>query len=83
MDAITIGRRAEELLEDEVLAAAFTALEVEYTREWRRGKTPEDRERAWNKVHALEEVQRKLRAAVSNGEVEAAQLQTLHERVRE
>lgn len=75
MDEITIGRRAEELLEDEVLAAAFTALEVEYTREWRQGKTLEDRERAWAKVHAVEEVHRKLRAALANGELAAAQLQ--------
>jgi hypothetical protein len=75
LDEIQIGHRAQELLNDDVLAGAFAALEIEYHREWRISKTPDERELAWYKTHALSEVQRKLRAAISNGQMAEAKLQ--------
>jgi len=73
-DEISAGLRAQELLSNSQLRETFAAVEARFTKEWKRAETTALREMAWAKVQAVDEVWRVLRAALTNGEVAAATL---------
>lgn len=72
VDEITRGLRAKELLEHEGLKEILAEVEAMFHREWTASSTVEEREMAWAKTQALEEVRRRIRAIIANGEVAAA-----------
>lgn len=68
-DDISDAQRASEVLNDPVFVAARIAAEQKYTQEWKRGKTPEERERAHCRAIALDEVVSQLKVIVGRGVV--------------
>lgn len=62
------GKRAREILADDVFADAVEAAKNAFVAEWERAQTPEAREVAWYKKAALTAVIDQLHAVVGNGE---------------
>jgi hypothetical protein len=73
-DEISAGLRAKELLDSPQLRETFDAVEARFTKQWKQAETRDEREMAWAKVQAVDEVWRVLRATLTNGEVAAATL---------
>lgn len=71
--AISRGRHASRLLEDEVLAQAHEDAERAVLRAWLEAKDMAQREEAWAKIHAIREVRKTLQMYVSEGEYSAHQ----------
>lgn len=69
--AVRRGRRAQEILNEEVLKEAFAACEEKYRLEWLSTADERKQYAAWAKTHALEEVQQELRRIVNRGEYAA------------
>lgn len=69
--AISKGKRAELLLQDELLTGAFKALEASYIEGWRNSEARDTdaRERLWHAVQVVGKVQQHLQVAVSNGKI--------------
>jgi hypothetical protein len=77
--ATTKATRAQSLLDDEMLAEAFTALESAYTSAWR-ATTIEDvsgREKLFLAINIVGKVRDHLAAVVSNGKLAAKELKDL------
>ncbi len=75
------GVRAEALLDDEVLANAFTALEKSYVAAWR-ATTIDDaagREKLFLAINIVGKVRDHLASAVANGKLAQAELKELAE----
>jgi hypothetical protein len=73
--------RARNLLEDELLAEAFSGLEASYTAAWR-ATTIEDvsaREKLFLAINIVGKVRDHLTAIVTNGKLAAAELKQLAE----
>ena len=68
------GKRAHELLQDEVLLAALEQTRQKYHSDWKNGKTTLDRENAWHRLHALEDVVNQLNVTVGRGQMAQAEL---------
>lgn len=68
-ETIRRGQVARRLLSDPIMSEAFERADQLFVEEWRNATTPADREVAWSKVTALEEVQRVLQQIASNGEL--------------
>ena len=71
-EMIQAGLHADALLKDPTLLAAFQRLEADYVAEWKTAKTVNQRETCWALVRSVEELQNKLRAMVTNGQMEQA-----------
>jgi hypothetical protein len=72
--AVQAGKRMDELITDPVVVEAFAALRGDYIAAWRAGKTVEEREMAWFKLAALDELDTQFRATVGTGQLAAAKL---------
>ncbi|MDB5611334.1 MAG: hypothetical protein JWP25_8234 [Bradyrhizobium sp.] len=73
------GRRAQALLDDELLAGAFKGLEDAYTAAWR-NTTIDDvaaREKLFLAINIVGKVRDHLTAVVNNGKLAAAELKQL------
>lgn len=73
------GARAQRLLEDDLLKAAFEALEADYITAWR-GTSARDtdaRERLWQAVNVVGKVREHLTNVVANGKLAQRELDTL------
>lgn len=59
---VTLGRRAKQILEDEVFEAAVAAPEATLFRQWTRSKRGESelREQLWQEYDALAKVRKRL-----------------------
>ncbi|MBP2311891.1 hypothetical protein [Azospirillum soli] len=74
-DPISRGERAAKLLEDDLLADAFQAIEERALGEFRTSK-PEEKERreaAYTKLRLLEEFKAELRRVITGGKMVVAQ----------
>ena len=71
------GRKAAELLLDDVIVEAFNELEARYTLEWKSSKVDEGtkRERAYIAVQVLDDLKTQLQIYVDQGRVAERQLQ--------
>lgn len=69
------GKRAQELLHDEVLLAAFADVRQQYRDAMENGKTTQEREAAWTRFQALKDVVVKLDVAIGRGAVAQAELE--------
>jgi len=71
------GNKAAALLGDETLLAAFDALEVLYTSDWKNSKVDEveKRAQAYSSLRSLDDLKTQLRVFVDNGKIAAKQLQ--------
>lgn len=79
--AATKAVRAQNLLDNELLAEAFAALETSYTAAWR-NTTIEDisaREKLFLAINIVGKVRDHLTAVVNNGKLAAAELKQLAE----
>lgn len=65
------ARKAQELMEDEVLTEAFDLLEQRYLQELRDTDLMQEKERTqlWHRLKALEHIRRELQAMVEDGYV--------------
>lgn len=65
------ARKAQELMEDEVLTEAFDLLEQRYLQELRDTKLTQEQERTqlWHRLKVLEHIRRELQAMVEDGYV--------------
>ena len=63
------ARRAQLLLDDELLQEAFAKIDGELIARWRTSSEPEARDRVWQASQMLNKVQEVLRLMVTNGRV--------------
>lgn len=73
--AIVLGKRAQALLEDDLLHACFEALKQDFVGAWCNATSPEDRELIWCKQAVLGEVKQKLITLIGSGKVAERKLQ--------
>jgi hypothetical protein len=75
----TQGARAEELLENELLAAAFTVLEGSYISAWRATGVDDvtGREKLFLAINIVGKVRDHLASVVANGKLAEAELREL------
>lgn len=78
------GARAQALLNDPYLKAAFDALEAQYIEAWKRAslRDVEGREKAWSAVQVLAQVQEHLSTIMTNGAIAQRDLEILTRRTR-
>ncbi|KVL90769.1 hypothetical protein [Burkholderia stagnalis] len=71
------GRRAAEILEDDVLIGAFDEIEQEAISEWRSGGDPQSPValNAWHRLQALEAIKGKLQSIMDTGRLAAQSLE--------
>lgn len=71
--------RARAIIEDPLLVAAFTALDIRYVQAWRSSPAdrPEMRERLWHHIQALAEVRAELQSVLNDGILARAALDDL------
>lgn len=71
------GRRAAEILEDEVLISALDEVEQEAISRWRTGDDPQSPValNAWHRLQALEAIKGKLQSIVDTGRLAAQSLE--------
>lgn len=72
--AVQAGKRMNELITDPVVVEAFAALRGDYIAAWQSGKTVEERETAWHRLKALDELDAQFRATVGTGQLATAKL---------
>lgn len=77
--AISKGKRAELLLQDELLTGAFKTMEDSYIEGWRNSEARDTdaRERLWHAVQVVGKVQQHLRIVMSNGKLSQRDLEEL------
>ena len=63
------GNRMGMILRDPLVVETFQTVETQFIDQWRKGKTPVEREQAHARLMALEEIQTAMRKIVDNGEV--------------
>ena len=68
-DPIRDGLDAQRLLDDPVFRGAVAKVDADLVKEWRVATTKKDREQAWAKQAALDEVIRRIRVIVEGGQV--------------
>lgn len=71
------GKRAQEILDDDVFADAVRAANEAFVFEWENAKTVDAREAAWYKKVALTAVLDRLQAIVGNGEYAQSEIERL------
>jgi hypothetical protein len=78
-DAATRGGCAEELLDNELLAEAFTALEASYVSAWRATVVDDvaGREKLFLAINIVGKVRGHLASVVANGKLAEAELREL------
>lgn len=76
-EQVAQGARARELLDDEVLAQAFEALERRYIETWRSSSAEDSvgREKLYWALQGLDYARRELRIMLDNGNIAASQLE--------
>ncbi len=72
------GLRAGELLDNELLVEAFQSAEDHAVSDWIAAEDPHVREKAWHRVHALNEVRAELRRIVADGQYAAAAIRKVN-----
>lgn len=78
------GRKAEEVLGNEVYSDAYTVIEQEIHRKWQESRSPEDREHLHRLLMALGLVKSSLESTMRSGKLAAKELdrkRTLSERL--
>jgi hypothetical protein len=77
---IDLGNRAEQLLGDNTLMAAFYELEMQYTDNWKTSKVDESakREQVYISLRVLEDLKTKLQVFVDDGKIAKKQLQKMN-----
>lgn len=75
------GMRAQNLLDDELLAEAFKSLESSYTAAWRATKINQvgEREKLFLAINIVGKVRDHLHSAVTSGKLAAAELREIAE----
>lgn len=75
--AIDRAAKAKAVLEDGVIADAFTALEAAYIDAWRLSDPRDDdgRERLWQALQIVGKVRSHLQAVIANGSIARAELE--------
>lgn len=68
------GKRAQEVLDNEVYAESYAAIEQEILSKWRDSRSPEDREQLHQFRMMLDKVQNALETVMRTGEVAAAEI---------
>jgi hypothetical protein len=78
-EAVTRGLRTQELLDNELLAEAFTALEASYISAWRATGIDDSsgREKLFLAINIVGKVRDHLASFVANGKMAEAELQEL------
>jgi predicted TPR repeat methyltransferase len=73
------GNRAQRLLDDEMLAEAFTKLEHEYVAQWRNTefRDQDARERLWWAARVVSKVREHLSIVAKNGQIAEREIRTL------
>lgn len=73
------GQRARELLNDELLVESFDILRSNLHKKFEQSKSDEstEREKIWQMLHLVNEVERHLKNIVSTGKVAEAELSRL------
>lgn len=69
------GKRAQEVLDNEVYSEAYAAIEKEVIRKWRDSRDGEDREQLHQFLMMLGKVQNALETVMRSGEVAQAEIQ--------
>jgi hypothetical protein len=77
---IDLGFRAEQLLGNDVLMAAFNELEMQYTSHWKTSKVDESakREQVYMSLRVLDDLKTKLQVFVDDGKIAKKQLQKMN-----
>jgi hypothetical protein len=80
--AIARAARAQALIEDELLAEAFAALEARYVEEWRatQFRDTDARERLWQAVNVLRKVKDHLSRILADGHLAQREIDALAQR---
>jgi hypothetical protein len=80
--ALARAARAQALLEDELLAEAFAALETRYVDEWRatQFRDTDARERLWQAVNVLRKVKDHLGRILADGRLAQREIEALAQR---
>ncbi|SDQ42257.1 hypothetical protein [Pseudoxanthomonas sp. CF125] len=68
------GKRAQEVLDNEVYADSYASVEAELINKWRDSRNPEDREQLHQFLMMLGKVQNALETVMRTGEVAAAEI---------
>lgn len=82
LDPVVRGKRAEQLLEDEILVESLEFLEASYLAILRHGKTLEQREEAHKYLSVLDRFKAHLKSVVVHGSMSAKQIEELEGRKR-
>ena len=71
------GRKASEILDNDVIKEAFQALESHYINEWKSSKIDDEvkREKAYAKMSVLTEFKAQLQSFVDAGKISGKQLE--------
>ena len=77
---IDLGYRAEQLLGNDVLMAAFNELEMQYTNNWKTSKVDESakREQVYMSLRVLDDLKTKLQVFIDDGKIAKKQLQKMN-----
>ena len=77
---IDLGNRAEHLLGDDTLMAAFNELEMQYTNNWKTSKVDESakREQVYMSLRVLDDLKTKLQVFIDDGKIAKKQLQKMN-----
>jgi hypothetical protein len=77
---IDLGHRAEQLLGDDTLMAAFNELEMQYTNNWKTSKVDESakREQVYMSLRVLDDLKTKLQVFIDDGKIAKKQLQKMN-----
>lgn len=79
-EALVLGARAQALLEDELLAAAFDHVREELINEWVNSEADDGqrREELWRQLRSLERVQQFLAHVLSNSHLIKHRIEAKH-----
>jgi len=72
--AVVRGQRAKKISDDPAFCEIVKQLEQRYIAEWRASGTPENREVAWAKLNALENLILEFGAVIGSGTLASRQL---------
>jgi len=78
-DDIARGRRAEQLLNDEMLKGAFATLKAEYQKAWENSpaRDADGRERLWQAFQIVGMIETHLKNVMDNGKIAQHELARL------
>lgn len=69
------GRLADEVLQNEVYAEAYSLIEQEVIQKWREARSPQDREQLHQMLQMLGKVRGALETVMRSGKVAEAEIQ--------